>query len=64
MLFGLGGCAKNEKSDAYGRFEATETTISSKASGELLMHNVSEGAQLTAGKQVAQIDTTTLHLQK
>ena len=64
MLFGLGGCAKNEKSDAYGQFEATETTISSKASGELLMYNVSEGDQLLAGKQVAKIDTTTLNLQK
>ena len=64
MLFGLGGCVTNEKSDAYGQFEATETTISSKASGELLMYNVSEGDQLSAGKQVAQIDTTTLHLQK
>jgi len=64
MLFGLGGCATNEKSDAYGQFEATETTISSKASGELLMYNVSEGDQLLAGKQVAKIDTTTLHLQK
>ncbi len=64
LACGLAGCATNEKSDAYGQFEATETTISSKASGELLTYKVSEGVELSAGEQVAQVDTTTLHLQK
>jgi len=64
LMVGFAGCTTNEKSDAYGQFEATETTISSKASGELLMYNVTEGSRLSAGKRVARIDTTTLHLQK
>jgi HlyD family secretion protein len=60
----IGGCANNEKSDAYGQFEAVETTVSAKVSGELLSFTVSEGATLTAGEEVAVIDTVQLHLKK
>jgi HlyD family secretion protein len=56
------GCTGNEKSDAYGQFEAVETTISSKASGELLSFDVKEGRNLKKGQQVGLIDTTQLWL--
>lgn len=61
MLFA--GCGSNDKSDAYGQFEATETTISAQASGELLAFQPREGTELQAGQQVATIDTTQLKLQ-
>lgn len=60
----LSGCSNDEKSDAYGQFEATETTISAKASGELLSFQVSEGAGLQAGQRVAVVDTVQLVLKK
>lgn len=64
MLYLLAGCAENKKSDAYGQFEAVETTISSKASGELLSFTVTEGSDLQKGQEVGLIDTTQLHLKK
>lgn len=57
-------CSNNDKSDAYGQFEATETTISSQSSGELLMFTASEGRELNAGEQVGLIDTTQLKLKE
>ncbi len=57
-------CTGNGKSDAYGQFEATETTISSQTSGELLSFMASEGATLTAHQQVGQVDTTQLKLKE
>ena len=53
-----GGCATEEKSDAYGQFEAVETTISAEAGGKLLQFNINEGADLKAGQQVGSIDTS------
>lgn len=58
------GCAESEKSDAYGQFEAVETTISAKASGELLSFGAREGAELQKDQQVGLIDTTQLSLKK
>lgn len=60
----ISGCVNNEKSDAYGQFEAVETTISAKVSGELLSFNISEGETITAGEKVAVIDTVQLNLKK
>ncbi len=60
----IGGCANDEKSDAYGQFEAVETTISAKTSGELLSFTVSEGATIAVGKEVAVIDTVQLNLKQ
>lgn len=57
-------CASNNKSDAYGQFEATETTISSKASGELLSFTATEGDDLKADQQIGMVDTTQLKLKK
>lgn len=60
----LSSCNGNQKSDAYGQFEATETTISSESSGKLMAFDASEGMQLDAGKQVATVDNSKLVLQR
>ncbi|MDX1587267.1 MAG: HlyD family efflux transporter periplasmic adaptor subunit, partial [Balneolaceae bacterium] len=57
-------CTDNGKSDAYGQFEATETTISSKSAGELLVFTAEEGIKLNSGVQVGLIDTTQLKMKK
>jgi HlyD family secretion protein len=64
LIVMVGGCANNEKSDAYGQFEAVETTVSAKVSGELLSFTASEGETIAAGKKVAVIDTVQLNLKK
>ncbi len=57
---------KNEAplSDAYGNFEATTSTVSSEAKGQLLFLHVEEGQQLKAGQLIGLVDTTHLHLQR
>jgi len=60
----LSSCNGDQKSDAYGQFEATETTISSESSGKLIAFDVSEGMQLNTGKHVAVVDTSRLVLQR
>ena len=63
-LFLLIGCGRNHATaDAYGNFEATETVVSAKGSGELLDFRVEEGMRLLAGTPVGLIDTTQLALQ-
>lgn len=57
-------CTGTEISDAYGQFEATETTISSRASGELLAFTADEGRGLKEGEVVGMVDTTILKLKK
>ncbi|MEM6320403.1 MAG: HlyD family efflux transporter periplasmic adaptor subunit [Bacteroidota bacterium] len=51
-------------SDAYGNFEATATTVSSEATGQLLFLNVEEGRKISADDLIALVDTTQLHLQR
>lgn len=60
----IAGCATDDKSDAYGQFEATETTISTQVSGELLRFGVEEGRKLTSARQVGLVDTSKLVLQR
>jgi len=68
MLLGLSwvvvSCTGEAKSDAYGQFEATETTISAKASGELLSFTIDEGDEVQAHRQVGVVDTTQMALKK
>jgi len=52
----------NEKSDAYGNFEATEVIISAETNGRINWFKVEEGQELKAGQQVGLIDTTDLYL--
>lgn len=68
ILFAAGlilvSCAEEEMSDAYGQFEAIETTISAEASGRILNLDISEGDKLEAGVMVGLIDTTQLALKR
>jgi HlyD family secretion protein len=64
-LLATAACKNGEqKSDAFGNFEATETIISSESSGKLLQMNTKEGDLLTSGQTIALIDTTELYLRK
>ena len=60
----LASCNNKETADAYGNFEATETTISAEANGRIIHFEVEEGALLKAGDTVGLIDTTDLHLKR
>lgn len=53
----LCACGKKEKEyDATGTFEATEVTVSAKATGELKTFNISEGQAVEQGVVVGSID--------
>lgn len=56
-------CSKdNNKSDAFGNFEATEVLISAETSGKLMLFNINEGELLEKDSIVAMIDTSDLLL--
>lgn len=54
----------DDKSDAYGNFEAVELTVSAEANGKLLEFNVEEGQTIDEGEIVGYIDTVQLNLKK
>jgi HlyD family secretion protein len=59
----MASCNSNkERSDAYGNFEAVETTISAEANGKLLSFKLEEGQTLNAGVPVGLIDTVDTQL--
>ena len=60
----VASCNNNETADAYGNFEAIETTISAEAIGRIMLFEVEEGALLQAGDTIGLIDTTDLHLKR
>ena len=55
---------QNEKSDAYGNFEAVETIISAETAGPITEWRLAEGMKTGRGDTAAVIDTTELVLQK
>jgi len=56
-------CSNNTNDfDATGTFEATETIVSSEASGKILSLTLEEGQELKRGEKVGFIDSTQLHL--
>ena len=57
-------CQNKQKYDATGIFEATTVTISSETSGKILMLDLNEGDDISAGQRVGIIDTTLLVLQQ
>ncbi|MFV0377877.1 MAG: HlyD family secretion protein [Mangrovibacterium sp.] len=60
----LSGCKDgNNKSDAYGNFEADEVIISSETTGKLIQFDGEEGRNVKAGEVLALIDSSTLSLQ-
>ena len=65
IVFGLIACSNNDdRSDAYGNFEATEVMVSALAQGELLALNIEEGDRLEADVIIGLIDTTDLWLKQ
>jgi len=60
----LASCGNgNEKSDAYGNFEADETIISSEIAGKLVRFEGDQGKQVAEGEVLAIIDSSTVSLQ-
>ncbi|MEX0680063.1 MAG: HlyD family efflux transporter periplasmic adaptor subunit [Balneolales bacterium] len=60
----IGGCAgKEEASDAYGNFEATEVMVSAEAGGRLMSLEAGEGVRLTGGEVIGRVDTLALFLE-
>jgi len=58
-------CNKNnEKSDAYGNFEATEVIVSSQGTGKILALDITEGKTLKSGATYGFVDTADLYLKK
>lgn len=64
MVMVATSCNTDKTSDAYGNFEAIETTISAEANGRILILNLEEGSILMQGDTVGLIDTTDLHLKR
>lgn len=61
----LSSCqSDDDTADAYGNFEAVETTVSAQATGALQRFEVEEGQSLKAGQSVGQIDAEQLELRK
>ncbi|NOY36069.1 MAG: HlyD family efflux transporter periplasmic adaptor subunit [Chlorobi bacterium] len=59
------GCShRNDLSDAYGNFEATDRMISSQAAGKLWWFTAAEGDKLAMGDTVGLVDTIALSLKK
>jgi HlyD family secretion protein len=59
------GCGSgNDRSDAYGNFEAIEITVTPEVSGRLIFFNVEEGMSLDSGAVVGLIDTVQLDLRR
>jgi HlyD family secretion protein len=63
LLFLATACSPdNDRSDAYGNFEATEIDVSAETSGRLVAFTIEEGQQISAGEVAGMVDTLTLHL--
>ena len=58
------GCGSDDAPDAYGTFEASETTVSAQAEGRLLSFDVDAGDVLAPGDIVGLVDTTQLAAQR
>ncbi|NQU35553.1 MAG: HlyD family efflux transporter periplasmic adaptor subunit [Bacteroidetes bacterium] len=55
---------KDNKSDAYGNFEATEVIVSAQANGQIIQFTPEEGVELALDETVGLIDTVVLQLNK
>lgn len=60
----VASCARNDKSDAYGNFEAIEVIVSSESSGKIVALGLEEGQDVNLGDTLGLIDTTDLSLKK
>ena len=57
-------CSRNDRSDAYGNFEAIEVIISSQANGQIISLSIEEGLRVNQGDTIGMIDTVDLYLKK
>lgn len=65
IMFGLTSCNDPEqRSDAYGHFEAPTVHLSAETQGKLLFLKVREGQLVEAGQLIGLVDTSALHLHK
>ncbi|MDX1672178.1 MAG: HlyD family efflux transporter periplasmic adaptor subunit [Balneolaceae bacterium] len=64
IYLAVSACSTDEKSDAYGQFEATEITVASEVGGRLVEFAVEEGLTFRAGEKVGMVDTTMLALRE
>ncbi|MBK7095373.1 MAG: HlyD family efflux transporter periplasmic adaptor subunit [Saprospiraceae bacterium] len=65
VVLGIISCTNgDQKSDAYGNFEANELIVSSEMPGKILQLDVEEGIQLKQGQLVGLVDTVLLQKQK
>lgn len=55
---------KNDETDAYGNFEATEVTVATELGGRLLALRLQEGDRVTRGTTLGAIDTVPLILER
>jgi HlyD family secretion protein len=60
----LVSCNQNDRSDAYGNFEAIEVIVSAQANGQLIDFPIEEGMKLALGDTIGLIDTVDLYLKK
>ena len=60
----LWACNKNDKSDAYGNFEAVEVTLSSQSNGQIQFLDFMEGDQVQLGDTIGLTDTVDLSLKR
>ena len=61
---GFSSCnTKQDKSDAYGNFEANEVMVSAQSTGQLVQLTVKEGELLKKNQQVGLVDTMSVSLQ-
>jgi HlyD family secretion protein len=54
----------NNKSDAYGNFEATEVLVGAEVQGKILKLNIEEGQNLVKDQAVGYIDSLSAYLRK
>ena len=65
VVAGLISCSNNQnKSDAYGNFEATEVIVSSEFQGRITVLNLEQGQILKSGDVVGYIDSIQTDLRK
>jgi len=64
LPFIFSGCAQEAESDAFGQFEATETTISAEAPGKIVHFTVNDGDVLDLNLHVGTIDTMIMNFRR
>lgn len=58
------GCSRNDRSDAYGNFEAVEVVLSAEYNGRILFLNIEDGSLIQLNDTLGLIDTTDLSLKR